>query len=99
MGIEPAVVPIVPTLVDYSTGAMTLDMRGTEPIPGRSRVTEVGETLVLDANGMLRVYNELDGKPEYERREAALRNRVSPAGPPGAPGDPGLPGGGGLEGF
>lgn len=60
--------------VNYSTGGLTVDIRGAERIPfGRSTVTEVGDVLVLDALGRLQVYSDIDGKPEFDRRNEELK--------------------------
>lgn len=68
--------------VNYSTGALTLDMRGAEKLPfGRSTVVEAGDVLVLDSVGRLQVYCDIDGKPEFDRRTEELKKTTETGGP------------------
>lgn len=68
--------------VNYSTGALTLDMRGAEKLPfGRSTVVEAGDVLVLDSVGRLQVYCDIDGRPEFDRRTEELKKTTETGGP------------------
>ena len=59
---------IVPFEVDYLTDDVILDMHGGERVSQKDRsLTQPGEILVWDSEGMLRVYNELDDREEYAR--------------------------------
>ncbi len=81
VGTQPEAV-IQQVKVNYSTGALTLDMRGAEKLPfGRSSVVEAGDVLVLDSVGRLQVYCDIDGKPEFERRAEELKRTTEAGGP------------------
>jgi len=68
--------------VNYSTGALTLDMRGGEKLPfGRPPMVEAGDVLVLDSVGRLQVYCDIDGKPEFDRRAEELKKTTETGGP------------------
>ena len=54
--------------VDYITDALVLDMRGGKRRFGDLRLDDPGEILVLDADGALVLYNEVDDLAEYRQR-------------------------------
>jgi hypothetical protein len=79
---------------DYVTGAIVLDLKGGLPIAGKDRkLASLGEVLVLDTDGNLRVHSELDDQGEYDQRGKG------PAAPAGArPGTPAASPAGGRPG-
>jgi hypothetical protein len=82
--------------VDYITGAIVVDFRGGDRLPGprNSALNSAGEILVLDPDGNLVVHNELDDAPAYDDLNSAKDEtpRDEP-GPGGAIRMPGFPGG------
>ncbi len=56
--------------VDYKTGALLVDMRGGERLSNKYReLTSPGEYLVLQADGTLKVYSEIEHITEFEKGE------------------------------
>jgi hypothetical protein len=56
--------------VDYKTGTLLLDMRGGERLSNKYReLTSPGEYLVLQADGTLKVYSEIEHITEFEKGE------------------------------
>ena len=78
--------------MNFSTGAMVLDM-----YPADKPANPLGEVLVLDAAGRLRVYNVVDGKTEYDTRQEELRRRQETPAVEGGGGGMGVEGGDGLD--
>ena len=74
--------------VDYKTGALLLDMRGGDRLSNKYReLTSPGEYLVLQADGTLKVYSEIEDITEFEKGEEA--EPVEPGmGPGETPEDP-----------
>ena len=71
---------------------MVLDM-----YPADKPTNPLGEVLVLDTAGKLRVYNVVDGKAEFDTRQEDLRRRQETPAVEGGGGGMGVEGGGGLE--
>ncbi|MGE0606321.1 MAG: hypothetical protein AB7O62_04275 [Pirellulales bacterium] len=77
---------------DFTSGAVLVDMRGGSPLPipgrGRSKVSEPGEGLFLDKNGVLVTHGELLEAPEFAEFGAAV-DEDDTSERPGALGTPG----------
>lgn len=73
-----------PIQVDFLTGAVVLDMRGGEVLPGKDRKAKApAEFLIWTSQGKLQVANELDDAAEVEYRlnpsdDAFIRGKESP---------------------
>jgi hypothetical protein len=89
------------------TGAVVLDMRGGEKLFNRAGApTEPGEFCLLDQDGNLRVYSEIEGEIEFKARAKAVEMAEKAGGKapggtgemPAGPGGPiATPGGEGKE--
>ena len=87
---------------------MVVDMRGGDVMPGdtKTKVTSVGEFVLIDEQGNFTIRNELDDHDRYQRY--TLADEIKPAtntggyggGYPGSGGGyPGSEGGGGYPGM
>jgi hypothetical protein len=69
-----------PFKVNYFSGMVAIDFRGGEKQKG-SKLTSVGELLMMAPDGTLTVLNEQDDKPDYQQKTAKPPEPAAPVGP------------------
>lgn len=79
--------------VDYITGAVLVDMRGERISAREASLNSPGEVLVLESDGALRVYSELEAPPDDDADNAEPEADRPPETTPKAGGPSGLEGG------
>ncbi len=76
--------------VDFSPNALVLDIRGGRQLPGKDKLTEPSEVLLLDAEGRLVSSGELLARTEIDDAAAFTANDVAAETPVPAAGGGGL---------